>query len=164
MVGYGFAAGVVTCLGLIAAGCSGPTGSSGDRTAGGGAEADHDHDHEHADPKSLAEAVEVLTETRDELAEAYKAANAKTVDEVWHEMYPVAKKAKELAAGSGLDRYDQDDADAAIAQIVEILEELHPPHGADAKVDPAAYEGQADSLDDAIANLKAVAAKVPATN
>ncbi len=116
----------------------------------------------HTDPKTLPEAVEVLTEIQAEIATAYKAADVKAVDQAWHEAYPIAKKVKELAADSGLDRYDQDDAGAASDQLVEILDELHPPHGADAKVDPATYEGKQDALNDAIANLKAVAEKVPA--
>jgi hypothetical protein len=161
MVGYRSLLTLVAFAGLISSGCGGSTDTPGESTAGNGGGEHAEHEHAHADPKTLAEAVALMAEVRDELAEAFKSADVKAVDEAWHEMYPVAKKTKELAASSGLDRYEQDDAEEAATQIVEVLEELHPPHGADAKVDSATYDAQADSLNDAIANLKTIAEKVP---
>ncbi|WP_425398668.1 hypothetical protein [Aeoliella sp.] len=156
MVGFRWSLALVAVAGLSIAGCGGSgSGDSGSDTGGGDAHAGHDHEgHAHADPKNLHEAAEVLAEMRDELAEAFEKADVKAVDEVIHEMGPMVKKAKEMVASSNLDRYAQNDVDAALDQIKEVLAELHPSHGADAKVDPADYDAQKDSLNDALENLK----------
>lgn len=162
MVGFRIQLSMVVLLGLTVGGCGGGTTTETPSTKDDGDSQD-EHAHDHSDPKTLAEAVEVLTEVNTELAEAYKSADVKTVDQVWHEAYPVAKKTKELIASAGLDRYDEEDAQAAQSQLIEVLEKLHPPHGADAKVDPAAYDAEADSLKDAINNLKAASEKAKAS-
>lgn len=155
MVGFRWTLALVAVAGLSIAGCGGSgSGDAHTETGGGDEHADHDHEgHAHADPKDLHEASEVLAEMRDELAEAYTAANVKGVDEVIHEMGPVLKKAKEMLALSELDQYAKKDVERALTQITDVLTELHPSHGADAKVDPADYDAQKDSLNDAISNL-----------
>ncbi len=162
MVGFRIQLSMVALLGLAVGGCGGGTTTETPATNGTG-DAHADHENGHTEPKTLAEAVETLSEANTELAEAYKAADVKAVDNVWHEVYPVAKKTKELISNAGLDRYDEEDAQAAQAQLIEVLEKLHPPHGADAKVDPAAYDAEADSLKDAINNLRTASDKAKAS-
>lgn len=110
-------------------------------------------------PATLGEAVEKLATHRDELAAGFKASDAKAAGDAWHDMVPVAKQVKALGVSAGLDRYDQRTAEQAANQLVEILNTIHPPHGADAKVDPADYEKESDSINDAISNLETIAAK-----
>ncbi|WP_442485743.1 hypothetical protein [Aeoliella sp. SH292] len=158
----------VAVAGLSTFGCNGSSS-----TPAGHEEEGHDHaegEHSHADPKDLHEAVHVLTEMRDELAAGFKAADVKVVDGVIHEMGPMVKKTKELvdSSASDIDRYAKGDAHKALDQIMEVLHDLHPSHAADAKVDPAKYDGQADSLNDALKNLDDIAhgkkVEAPATD
>lgn len=165
MLGYRTTWMLLAAVGLVLTGCGGSTTAGTEDQGGGQAAVEHDHDHDHAhgeghdhaDPDSLAEAVHLLEEMRDELAEGYQSADVKMVDEVIHEMGPVIKKARELLASSEMDRYAQTDAEKALDQLVDVLSELHPSHGADAKVDPADYDAQKDSLNDALANLEKAA-------
>lgn len=152
---------LMAVAGLTAAGCGGSQQSTVDDAATSGHDDDHGG-HAHADPKTLSEAVAVLTEIRDELAAAYQAANVQAADEAIHEMEPVIRKTKELIAEAGLDRYDQDAAETAVDQLMEVLDALHQPHSADAKLDPATYEGQAERLNEALTSLQTLAEKVPA--
>lgn len=147
---------LVAVVGLSTVGCGGSgSATNGHEEAGD----EHGEGHSHAEPKDLHEAVHVLEEMRDELAAGFKAADVKAVDAVIHEMGPVVKKAKELvdSSASEIDRYAKTDAHKALDQIMEVLHELHPSHDADAKVDPAQYDGKADSLNDALTNLDNIA-------
>lgn len=155
---------LLAATGLALQGCGGSSSTEGNQSGSAQADADHDHDdhdhgdgHDHREPKSVAEAVDVLEGMRDELAEGFKAADVKVVDEVIHEMGPMIKKARALVASAGMDRYVQADAEKALDQMVDVLSELHPSHDKDAKVDPADYDAQKDSLNDALGNLEKAA-------
>ncbi|MGI9456655.1 MAG: hypothetical protein ACR2NU_08840 [Aeoliella sp.] len=110
-------------------------------------------------PKTLAEAVTKLAKHRDQLAAGFKAGDAKAASDAWHDLVPIAKQVKALGVSAELDRYDQADVEKAADQLVEILNTIHPPHGADAKVDPADYDKESDSINDAITNLETITAK-----
>ncbi|MCO6048054.1 hypothetical protein NG895_29480 [Aeoliella sp. ICT_H6.2] len=158
MVGFRWMLAVVAVAGLSVTGCGNKSDSSDSHTEAGGAEehAGHDHaEHEHADPKNLPEAVGLLAEMRDELAAAYKEGNTKEADGVIHEMGDMAKTAEKMLTSSDLDRYAQKEAQTSIDQIIEVLSTLHEEsHGAEAKIDPATYDGQQDAMNDAISNLQ----------
>ncbi|QDU56280.1 hypothetical protein [Aeoliella mucimassa] len=125
---------------------------------------EHDHDHKHVEVHSLGEAVTVLQEMRDELAEAYKNSDIKTVDGLFHdEVSPISKQLNELVTESGLQGDDLEAAKAAVEQLLSVFDVLHPSHAADATIDPATYDAQADSFNDALVNLEMLAAKAPAT-
>lgn len=152
---------LVASFGLLTTGCGGSNdsgkGGSDSTTSGEDVNAANADEHDHIDPKTVVEAIHVLEEMRDELATGFKNADVKEVDHAIHEMGPVVKKLKELIASSEMDQYDQKDAEVAAEQIMNVLGALHPSHGADAKVDPADYDAQADSLNDALENLEKLA-------
>lgn len=158
MLGYRSLLVLAVSMGLLASGCGGSSDSNdGSSTPAANGERPSDA-HKHVDPETFAQAVDVLKEMRDELAAGFKEANVEEVDHVIHEMGPLLMKAGELVASSDMDQYDQKDAEAALEQIMAAVGELHPSHGADAKVDPADYDEQADSLNSALETLEKLAA------
>ncbi len=116
-------------------------------------------------PSTLAEAVTALKKQRDELASGYAAGDVKKADTALHGLLRSAKSIADLGTQAKLDRYDLSDATTAADQITEILSTLHDSmggHGADAKVDAADYDKEADSLNDAINNIETITLKASA--
>jgi len=157
--------GLMAVAGFALTGCGGgDTATKPAETEAANAEAGHEgHDHGHGAPDTLDEAVAELAEHRDQLAAGYESNDVKAVDEAIHVMGPIARAVEGLASTAGLDRYDAGTATDAAKQVLEVLNTLHNGmHGADAKLDPAAYDKEADSLNDAIKNLQAMAEKAGA--
>lgn len=165
MVGTRLVFGWLAIAGLAVTGCGGgESATKPAETEAAQTEAGHEgHDHSHAVPETLDEAVAELAEHRDQLAAGYESNDVKAVDESIHTMGPIARALEGLVSNSGLDRYDASTATDAGKQVLEVLNNLHHGmHGADAKLDPEAYDKEADSLNDAIKNLQAMAEKAGA--
>lgn len=114
------------------------------------------HAHEHAEPKSLTEAMTLIKEANTELAAAYAEGNTEEADHAFHEIMDGIKAINKLIDTSGMERYDATDAQAAVTSLSTALEKVHPPHGSDAKIDPATYEGAKADIESAITALDEV--------
>jgi hypothetical protein len=133
-------------------GC-GRTDDPDTKAANGTGDAHADHEG-HPAPENLPDAIAKIKEARTELGEAYVAGNASEADHAFHELRDTLKATKELIASSSMERYDSQDAQAACDRVMEVVGELHPPHGADAKLDAGVYDKVKADLDDAISKLE----------
>jgi hypothetical protein len=147
-----YLAGMLAVAVACVVGC-GRTDNKEGTAGGGGGDAHADHE-EHATPETLPDAIAQLKEARTELGEAYVAGDVKEADHAFHEFTTTLKATRELIASSKMERYDSQDAQSACDEVSKLVGQLHPPHGADAKLDTGAYDGVKEELDAAITKLE----------
>lgn len=147
----------LSVVALICAGCD-DAGTADSQSPAANTDGDHDHNghsHSHDDePETVAEAVKILSEIRDEIRDAFKEDKAGDAHDPLHEVGHVLEDLESLVGKSELSDEDKTEAKEAVNTLFDLFTKIDDKyHGKEG----AEYDDVADKIDEAIKTLESKA-------